>query len=95
MKLFFSIFFSLSAKKKMSAIKEDYQIDLNNVFKNFFDRIFTKMFESCLDKTFANLNKDNKEINSENFTEEFEVLMHRTMLEKMKVLEEMLQKLVN
>ena len=58
-------------------------------------KFFTKMFESCLDKTFANLNKDNKEINSENFTEEFEVLMHRTMLEKMKVLEEMLQKLVN
>ena len=45
-------------------------------------------------EAFAKLNKDNKEINSENFTEGFEVLMQRTISEKIKVLE-MLQKLVN
>ena len=30
----------------MSTIKEDYQIDLDISFKNFFDQIFTKMYES-------------------------------------------------
>ena len=38
----------------MSTIKEDYQIDLDNLFKNFFDQIFTKMYGSCADKAFAN-----------------------------------------
>ena len=33
-------------------------------------------------EAFAKLNKDNKEINSENFTEGFEVLMQRTISEK-------------
>ena len=46
-------------------------------------------------EAFAKLNKDNKEINSENVTEGFEVLMQRTISEKIKVLEEMLQKLDN
>ena len=38
----------------MSTIKEDYQIDLDNLFKKFFDQIFTKMYGSSADEAFTN-----------------------------------------